>query len=239
MPEEGIPLLHHNNILSFEEIENFVRAATDKGITKVRITGGEPLVRKDIVSLVKMLSRIPLIEDLSMTSNGILLEKFAVQLKEAGLMRVNISLDTLDPQRFREITRLGNLQDVLKGIDAAKKAALNPIKLNCVVKKSSLEPDAVMVAKFANENNLDIRYIREMDLENGIFYNVDGGEGGKCYTCNRLRLTASGDLKPCLFDKCSFNIRELGCTKALFEAIRNKPACGTFNHKGKFYNIGG
>jgi cyclic pyranopterin phosphate synthase len=107
MPGEGISLLHHNGILSFEEIENFVRIAAGNGITKVRITGGEPLVRKDIVSLVKMLSRIPLIEDLSMTTNGILLEKFAVQLKEAGLMRVNISLIycfLIPAQDFRHLT---------------------------------------------------------------------------------------------------------------------------------------
>lgn len=239
MPEEGIPLLQHKNILSFEEIVSFVRVVVSNGITKVRITGGEPLVRKDIVNLVEMLSRIPGIEDLSMTTNGILLQKYAEQLKKAGLMRVNISLDTLDPQRFREITRIGELKDVLLGITAAQKAGFNPIKLNCVVKKSRLEPDAIQVAKFAHENKLTVRFIREMDLENGIFYEVDGGEGGKCNTCNRLRLTAGGDLKPCLFNTSSYNIRDLGNEKAFSEAVKNKPACGTLNHKSKFYNIGG
>ncbi len=239
MPEEGIPLLQHKNILSFEEIESFVRHAVSEGITKVRITGGEPLVRRGIITLVEMIRKIPGIEDLSMTTNGILLGKYAAALKQAGLMRVNISLDTLDPRRFREITRTGDLQDVLNGISAARNAGFDPIKLNCVIKKSRLEPDAILVAKFARENKLSVRFIREMDLENGIFYEVDGGEGGKCNTCNRLRLTASGELKPCLFDKSSYNIRELGNEKAFSEAIKNKPACGTLNQKGTFYTLGG
>lgn len=239
MPEEGIPLLHHKNILSFEEIEGFVRYSATQGINRLRITGGEPLVRKDIVILVEMLSRIPGIEDLSMTTNGILLSGLAEDLKKAGLMRVNISLDTTDPTRFREITRVGELQDVLNGIRAAQSAGLYPIKLNCVIKKSILEPDAVKVAKFAKDQNLQVRFIREMDLESGIFYEVDGGDGGKCNICNRLRLTAGGDLKPCLFDPSSYNIRELGYQKAFSEAVKNKPACGSLNQKSKFYNIGG
>jgi cyclic pyranopterin phosphate synthase len=239
MPEAGIPLLLHKDILSFEEIESFVSYAATCGISKIRITGGEPLVRKGIEKLVEMISRIPGIDDLSMTTNGILLGKYARLLKQAGLMRVNISLDTTDPLRFHEITRLGNLQDVLDGITAARDAGFSPIKLNCVVKKSRLEPDAMLVAKFARENDLSLRFIREMDLENGIFYEVDGGDGGKCNICNRLRLTAGGDLKPCLFDASSYNIRILGNEKAFTEAIKNKPACGTLNQKGKFYNIGG
>jgi len=239
MPEEGIPLLQHKNILSFEEIVSFARTAATNGITKIRITGGEPLVRKDIVKLVEMISCIPGIEDLSMTTNGILLEQFAGQLKDAGLMRINISLDTLDPQRFKEITRLGEIQNVLDGIRAAQKAGITPIKLNCVVKKSRLEPDAILVAKFAQKHKLQVRFIREMDLDNGIFYEVDGGEGGKCSSCNRLRLTAGGDLKPCLFDTSSYNIRDLGHEKAFSEAVKNKPACGTLNNKGNFYTIGG
>jgi cyclic pyranopterin phosphate synthase len=239
MPEEGIPLLQHKNILSFEEIVSFVKTATENGITKIRITGGEPLVRRDIVKLVEMISQIPGIEDLSMTTNGILLEQFASQLKNAGLMRINISLDTTNPERFREITRLGELSDVLSGIKAAQKAGLSPIKLNCVVKKSRLEQDAILVAKFAYENKLQVRFIQEMDLENGIFYEVDGGEGGKCSSCNRLRLTASGDLKPCLLDTSSYNIRQMGNEQAFFEAVKNKPACGTMNSKGNFYTIGG
>jgi len=239
MPEEGIPLLQSKSILSFEELTEFAKIAVSHGITKIRITGGEPLVRKDIVRLIEMISQIPGIEDLSMTTNGILLEKYAVQLKNAGLMRVNISLDALNPDRFRKITRIGDLQDVLRGIKAAQSAGLNPIKLNCVIKKSRLEPDAVSVAKYAFENQLSVRFIREMDLQNGIFYEVEGGEGGKCNTCNRLRLTASGDLKPCLFSSSAYNIRELGNEKALQEAIKNKPACGSLNHNGKFYSIGG
>ena len=119
MPEEGIPLIKHQDILSFEEIEGFTRTAVHYGINKVRITGGEPLVRKDITSLVEKLSAIEGIDDLSMTTNGILLEKFAFPLKQAGLNRINISLDTMDPERYRGITRHGDLGQVLAGIEAA------------------------------------------------------------------------------------------------------------------------
>lgn len=239
MPEQGIELIKHSDILSFEEIATFVRFAVSRGINKVRITGGEPLVRKDICELVKMLSVIPGIKDLSMTTNGILLAKYADDLKKAGLLRVNVSLDTLDPVRFREITRTGDLSDVLQGIAAAKNAGLNPVKLNCVINKSRLEADALSVARYAGSQGLQVRFIREMDLENGIFHEVEGGDGGNCSLCNRLRLTAIGDIKPCLFHENAFNIRTMGVEKAYEEAIRNKPQCGTLNHTGKFYNIGG
>ena len=239
MPGTGRQKLQRENILTFGEIVNFVRIASANGIRKVRLTGGEPLMRKDIVSLVKMLKELPGIEDLCMTTNGILLAEYAGALKEAGLDRINVSLDTINPERFREITRSGDVGKVLDGIAVARKVGLEPVKLNCVVKRSRFEPDAVLVARYAAENNLEVRYIREMDLENGIFYEVDGGEGGKCLVCNRIRLTANGDVNPCLFDTSSYNIRELGARKAFLETIRNKPACGSMNKKGTFYNIGG
>ncbi len=239
MPEEGIPLVSHADILSFEEIVAFVRTAVASGVDKVRITGGEPLVRKGVTSLVGMISGIGGIKDLSMTTNGIFLEKYAFELKEAGLHRVNVSLDTMDPVKYRVITRTGSLEKVLAGIRAADRAGLSPVKLNCVVKKSKHEKDAKEVAAFAGEKGYQVRFIREMDLAGGVFYQVDGGDGGKCGTCNRIRLTATGDVKPCLFNPMAFNIRQMGNEAALLAALRDKPACGTLNKSGYFSAIGG
>jgi cyclic pyranopterin phosphate synthase len=239
MPEEGIRLLSHKDILSFDEIKAFTEAAVSKGVTKVRITGGEPLVRKGITTLVSMLSEIKGISDLSMTTNGILLKQFAGELRAAGLHRINISLDTIDPAKFRAVTRIGNISDVFEGIEAAKAAGLLPVKINCVVKESKDEEEARGVARFCIDNNLEIRYIRQMDLVKGHFSAVDGGTGGDCQSCNRLRLTSNGKLKPCLFNDIEFDIRELGFEKAINLAADLKPECGSRNRTGTFYNIGG
>jgi cyclic pyranopterin phosphate synthase len=239
MPEEGINLLRHQDILSFEEVYEVVKTGVKMGIEKVRITGGEPLVRKGIVNLVSMLARIDGIRDLSMTTNGILLVSFANSLVDAGLSRVNISLDTLDPEKYRDITHGGNLQHVLRGIKAAKNAGLNPIKLNCVVRDSSNEKDAMEVRKFGMRNGLQVRFIRQMNLEKGDFSVVEGGDGGNCHKCNRLRLTANGMIKPCLFSNVEFSVREFGAEKAIKMALSNKPLEGTQNLSGMFYNIGG
>jgi cyclic pyranopterin phosphate synthase len=239
MPEDGIRLMNHQDILSFEEITEVVRVAVCQGIDKFRITGGEPLVRKDIVTLVSQMSSVSGVKDLSITTNGILLEELALPLKDAGLRRVNISLDTLNPVRFSEITRGGDITKVLRGIQAAKDAGLEPIKINCVVFKSSNETDALEVKEYCRSNNLQVRFIRQMNLESGEFSVVEGGEGGNCSQCNRLRLTASGMVKPCLFDEQEFSVRELGAEKALLSALNSKPLNGCFNSKGSFYNIGG
>jgi cyclic pyranopterin phosphate synthase len=239
MPEEGIHLLNHKDILSYDEIRDFTKAAVAFGVTKVRITGGEPLVRKGITTLVRMICEISEITDLSMTTNGVLLKQFAADLKSAGLQRINISLDTVDPERFASITRTGNLNDVLDGIQAAKKAGLYPVKINCVIKKSKGEADAREVAQYCKENDLEIRYITQMDLVKGHFSHVEGGIGGNCSLCNRLRLTANGKLKPCLFSNIEYDIRELGFTESLRLALDSKPECGSANETGAFYNIGG
>jgi len=239
MPGEGIRLFQHNEILTFDEITGFTKIAVSKGVTKVRITGGEPLVRRGITALVRMISDIPGIDDLSMTTNGTLLKAFAKELKASGLHRVNISLDTVDPEKFKSITRTGNIADVFEGIDAAKNAGLIPVKINCVVRDSKEEADAKAVTKYCAENNLEIRYIRQMDLVNGHFSVVDGGSGGDCSSCNRLRLTSNGKLKPCLFNNIELDIRQLGFEKALSLAAELKPECGSKNESGTFYNIGG
>jgi GTP 3',8-cyclase len=239
MPEEGIQLLRHEDILSFDEIKDFTEVAVANGVTKVRITGGEPLVRKGIITLVRMISEIKGIKDLSMTTNGVLLKQFADELRAAGLHRVNISLDTIDPEKFKTITRTGNIIDVFEGINAAKNAGLIPVKINCVIKESKEEEEAKAVTRFCKDNNLEIRYIRQMDLVNGHFSMVEGGTGGDCSLCNRLRLTANGKLKPCLFNNIEFDIRELGFERAIKLAVELKPECGSKNETGAFYNIGG
>lgn len=239
MPEEGIQLLRHDEILNFEAITEVVELAVDMGVDKVRLTGGEPLVRKGIVDLVGMLSSIQGIQDLSMTTNGVLLGQMAADLKSAGLMRVNISLDTMDPVKYKEISRIGGFSKVIDGINAARKAGLEPIKINCVVEKNIDEPDALAVKKYCEENKLEIRFIRKMNLEAGEFFKVVGGDGGHCVDCNRLRLTATGQIKPCLFNDIQYSVKELGAKEALLQAVMNKPECGSVNHSGRFYNIGG
>ena len=239
MPEDGIVQIPHSQVLTFEEIVEIAKVAVKNGFEKVRITGGEPLVRKGIVELVRMLTAIEGITDFGMTTNGTLLKQFAQPLYDAGLKRINVSLDTLDAQKYKAITRIGSLSDVLDGLMEAKKVGFNPIKLNCVVEKDSNEPDAQAVKAFGNANGFIPRFIPKMNLDEGVFGVVEGGEGGNCSACNRLRLTADGILKPCLFSDKGYNVRELGIQQAIEMAIRNKPACGVANRSEEFYNIGG
>jgi cyclic pyranopterin phosphate synthase len=239
MPEEGVRLLPHGDILTFEEIAEAVKVAADMGINKIRLTGGEPLVRKGIPDLVSMISGIREISDIAMTTNGIYLAGMAGDLHKAGLKRVNVSLDTLDPERFRHLTRGGDLTKVLDGIEAARTAGLDPVKINCVVQRNSDEEDARMVKEFAQKENLTVRFIRQMNLEYGEFGVVEGGDGGNCSICNRLRLTANGMIKPCLFSDFAFSVRQLGMRNAILCALQNKPRKGWVNHTGSFYGIGG
>ncbi len=239
MPEEGVGMLPHNQILTFEEITAVVKIAVSLGVSKVRITGGEPLVRHDVVHLIEQISAVEGIKDLSMTTNGILLSKYAVGLREAGLDRVNVSLDTMNPLQFKYITRGGNIEDVIRGIDAAMEVGLKPIKLNCVIKESSNDEDAKSVSEFAKSRNIQVRFIRQMSLSEGHFSVVEGGSGGDCAHCNRLRLTANGKIKPCLFDDREFDVRELGAAEAIRRAVIGKPESGSHNYTGEFYNIGG
>lgn len=239
MPEEGIVLLKHEDILSFDEIVDFIKTAVDLGVNKVRLTGGEPLVRKGFVDLVKMIASIPGIEDLSMTTNAILLSQYAQQIWNAGLKRLNVSLDTINPDRFKKLTRGGDLNQVIDGLMLAKKIGFRPVKINCVIDNSKDEPDADDVKNFAEENGFEVRFIPKMDLAKGIFGQVEGGDGGNCSQCNRIRLTANGFVKPCLFSDLGYSIRELGAKEAIERAIEFKPQSGSLNRKEKFYNIGG
>lgn len=239
MPEDGLRFLRHEDILTFEEIQQIVELSVNLGIDKIRLTGGEPLVRKGIVELVRMIAQIPGVKDFAMTTNGILLEEFAQPLAEAGLHRVNVSLDNMDAEKFREVTRGGDINKVFRGIEKAKLAGLNPVKINCVIKSSSNEADALQVKLYCEKNNLQVRFIKQMDLETGSFSVVEGGSGGDCENCNRLRLTSDGKIKPCLFSDIEFDVRELGILKAFELAIESKPKRGSCSYTNKFSNIGG
>jgi len=239
MPEEGVALKEHRDILDFDEIMAVVRTGVKLGISKIRLTGGEPLVRKNIASLVEQIAHTKGITDLGLTTNGILLPRMAKELKEAGLKRLNISLDTLNAEKYARITRRGKLEDVLEGIETAIALGFDPIKINFVRIKGLNEEDENEVKEFCRERGLKLRFIRQMDLERGEFYPVEGGEGGVCKVCNRLRLTADGYLIPCLFSDFGFSIREMGIEQAFSKALNNKPESGEVSIKHQFYNIGG
>ncbi len=246
MPEHPVEFVPRSEILTFEEIERFVRITVRLGIRKIRVTGGEPLVRKGLPELVRMLAGIGGIEDLALTTNGLLLDRLAEPLYEAGLRRINIHLDTLDRERFQRITRRDELDRVLAGIEACRRLGYSPIKINVVAVKDLIEPDLAPMARFGREKGLEIRYIEFMPLDaQGIWQRdkvlfadeilarlskevgplrpaedpdplapaaeyvfADGvGRIGVirtvsdpfCRNCNRIRLTADGKLRYCLF----------------------------------------
>ena len=244
MPEE-VTFLDKSALLTFEEITRFVEVAAPLGIDKIRLTGGEPLLRRDLPSLVRMLAPIPGIKDIGLTTNGLLLAQQAQSLYDAGLRRINISLDTLDPDRFHQLTRREGLDQVIAGIHAAKRAGFEPIKINAVSIRGITEHEVVPLAHFAREHGLEMRFIEYMPigaaawerdkvyfaheildlLEREVaplapvedydprapameFQYADGG--GRvgiiasvsrpfCRSCNRVRLTAEGKLRNCLF----------------------------------------
>jgi len=239
MPAEGVPLKKHSEILSFDEIAEIVQVGAELGLKKIRLTGGEPLVRKELPVLVKMIAAIDGIEEIALTTNGVFLPQLAKPLKEAGLNRVNISLDTLDPDKFSKITRGGALDEVLKGIDAAIEAGLTPVKINFVRIAGENEDDEKAVREFCERKNLQLRFIRQMNLKTGEFDAVDGGYGGICEVCNRLRLTADGFIVPCLHSGLRYNIREIGIRQAFQQAVEFKPEKGTGTESHEFSNIGG
>jgi cyclic pyranopterin phosphate synthase len=238
VPAGGVALCRHEDLLSYEEITAFVRVAVGLGISRVRLTGGEPLVRRDVVTLVAMLAAIDGLGDLAMTTNGHRLPTLAGDLAAAGLRRVNVSLDALVPARYAEITRGGEVALALAGIAAAREAGLRPIKLNCVVRRSPDEADARDVAEFGRREGCEVRFVRQMNLENGVFAKVIGGEGGDCPRCNRLRLTCDGRLRPCLFSDLAYDVRALGAESALRLAVGAKPAMGS-RCRANMHTIGG
>src|ERR1019366_8495916 len=165
MPETGVQFVERGEILSFEEIERFVRVAVGMGVRKLRVTGGEPLVRRDLPVLIRRLAAIGEIEDLALTTNGVLLEEFAQPLYDAGLRRLNVHLDTPDRARFERITRRDDLGRVLRGLELAKRNGFTRIKLNAVAVKNLVEPDIVPLARYARENGFEVRFIELMPLD--------------------------------------------------------------------------
>lgn len=243
MPEDVV-FQDRSEMLTFEEITHFVRVAATLGVDKVRLTGGEPLMRKDLHKLVRMLVAVPGIRDVGLTTNGILLASQAEVLFDAGLRRLNVSLDTLDAGRFHAIARRDGLDNVLAGLAAAKRVGFSPIKVNAVAMRGFIEHDAVPLASYCRENGFELRFIEYMpigaeawerekvffahELQEHLnrevaslslapghdphapaldFMYPDGGVVGFiasvsrpfCRSCNRLRLTADGKLRNCLF----------------------------------------
>ncbi|GIO14555.1 GTP 3',8-cyclase [Cohnella xylanilytica] len=280
MPEEGVTFMDQERLLSYPEIVEVVEAAAERGISKLRITGGEPLVRPDLDRLIARLSAIRGIEEIALTTNGLLLAQQAKKLKEAGLKRVNISLDTLDPVRFRFIARRGHLEKVLEGVAAAAEAGLSPIKLNCVLLKGINEDEIASFLRMSFEQPLHVRFIEYMPIghddagwrnhylplsrvletakESGYEleraaeaprgsgpsedWRIRGGAGSFglihpisdhfCQNCNRLRLTADGHIKPCLYWMDELNVRPaLGSKEALNALFDRAMAIKPENHE--------
>ena len=173
MPPEGIGKLAHGDILSFEEIVRTVKAALGVGISRFRLTGGEPLVRKNVIELIGELGNIEGIEDFSMTTNGLLLSEFAVPLREAGIERLNISLDSLDPETYREISLGGDLETALAGVEAARQAGFQEVKLNTVILKEINDGEIFKFLDYARRKQLTIRFIEMMPISTELI-------GGKC-----------------------------------------------------------
>ena len=165
MPEDGVKFMPRQEILSFEEIARVARVAVSMGVRKLRLTGGEPLLRKDLPVLIEKLTAIPGVEDIALTTNAVLLSDQAADLYKAGLRRLNVHLDTLDRDRFFQITRRDDLDKVMAGIDTALALGFGPIKINAVAVKNLVEPDIVPLARFGRERGIEIRYIEFMPLD--------------------------------------------------------------------------
>ncbi len=164
MPPEGVRKQAHDQILSLEEIGEIARAAVELGVKKIRLTGGEPLVRRGVLSLCRELRRIPRLQELTLTTNGLLLPGMAAELKAAGVDRVNVSLDTLDPEKYRRITRGGCLEDALAGIQAARDAGLTPLKLNCVLIGGFNDDEITALAALTEREPVEVRFIELMPI---------------------------------------------------------------------------
>ncbi|MFP4066517.1 MAG: GTP 3',8-cyclase MoaA [Spirochaetaceae bacterium] len=220
-PPGGFEAMPRRDILSFERITEIVRVAAGMGIRKVRLTGGEPLVRRGIVELVGMLAAVPGLETLAMTTNGILLPRYARQLRAAGLQAVNISLDTIDPAGYREITGGGRLADAVAGVDAAVAAGFEPIKVNAVVPDAARDLTALGV--FCAERGVILQRIGLYHLAHKNPDSTAVDRPPKCEICNRLRLTADGKLKPCLHSNHEFPVHSGNVEEAVRAAVAAKP----------------
>ena len=243
MPEEGVFLKSHDDILSYEAIVRIAEGAAELGFDRVRLTGGEPLVRRRIEELVSMLAAIDGLNEIAMTTNASLLTREKAQLlKNAGLSRINISLDTLDPERFRSITRGGNISDVLAGIDAALEADLCPVKINTIVFEETTPDDIEEMRSFCNERGLVLQTIKQFSLyerEEDPVSDISCNRPQPCGLCDKIRLTADGYLKPCLFSDKEIRVDLENIELSLRKAVVAKPERGTCCSNRLMYQIGG
>jgi len=280
MPPEGVPHLRHSDVLTYEEIVRFLRIAVQAGISKVRLTGGEPLVRKDLDHLIHEISTMRQDVDISLTTNGTLLAGQAEKFVAAGLKRVNVSIDSLDPARYREITRTGDLSDAMQGVEAALDAGLDPVKINVVVLRHLCEeldgfvdlirrlPVHVRFIEYMSPcGTFDSSfYVSSQEIKRGLesygplisasqppvgagparYFSLPGARGMMgfispvsshfCPECNRLRLTADGKMRPCLFSREEDDVREILRNneedEPVLEAIRQSLAKKPRDHGG-------
>jgi cyclic pyranopterin phosphate synthase len=243
MPPEGIELKSHGEMLSFERIAEVAAAAARLGIGKLRLTGGEPLVRRGVDTLVKMLRIIEGIDEISMTTNGTLLTaETAARLKEAGLDRLNISMDTLDPDRYRRITRCGDIADVLRGIEVAKEAGFEGTKINMVVSATDSPEDIDRMRFFCARKGLVLQKINRFSLARRVSDTESPHDFDRplpCSRCNRLRLTADGFLKPCLFSDIEIEVDFDDLEGSIKRAVEAKPTEGTSCRDRSMGQIGG
>lgn len=299
MPLEGVEKLGHEHILSLEEIARLVKVAAQVGIRKIRLTGGEPLIRRNISQLIGYIREIPEIDDLALTTNGTLFAGMAEELRSAGLDRINFSLDTLVAEKYKYITRQGRLEDATRAIDKALELKMEPVKINTVLIKGFNDNEVLDFADLAYNRPLHIRFIEFMPIgdlkfwnrENIItssetmnliknkyklvegkkikgsgpakYYTLEGGQGSVgfispmsnhfCGECNRIRMTAEGKLRACLYDKTESDLmlamrngaRDEDLRQIFLKTINSKPdkhnmnsGWGEENHR-KMYQIGG
>ncbi len=279
MPVEGVQWQTHESIMRYEEIASIIKIAADEGITDVRLTGGEPLVRKNLSELVRMISEIPKIRDISLTTNGVLLEDQAEELAAAGLNRINVSLDTLNPEKYNRITRGGDITRVLRGLEKAQQVGLKPIKINVVILKGVNDDEIESLAKLTIDHPWYVRFIELMPIKNQVPWGdgfptpeemyisnqevkeklvplglIEGSQASGsgpaqdyqinqamgtigfinpvsqsfCERCNRLRLTADGNLRPCLLSDVEIPILSAlrngeDIRPLILEAVKIKP----------------
>lgn len=242
MPSGGVPLKRHEDILRLEELAEIAASAVDRGIRKIKLTGGEPLMRRNLAFLVREIARLPNLDDFGMTTNGSLLSAHAQELKDLGLHRVNISLCSLDPDRYTRITRGGNLEHTLAGIDAALAAGFNPVKINVVFIPGLNDRERAAFLAFGQRSGTQVRFIPKMTLADGtrgIIECFSDSTAGRCAICDRLRLTCDGILKPCLFSDIGIDVRTMGIEAAFAMVLAQKPARGEINRREFMYQIGG
>ncbi|HPL52548.1 MAG TPA: GTP 3',8-cyclase MoaA [Bacillota bacterium] len=299
MPEEGVEKRDHGEILTLEEIFDVVKACTELGIDKIRLTGGEPLVREGLIGLIEKITSLRGIKDVALTTNGVLLKKYAHDLREAGLKRINISLDTMNGTKYEYMTRGGDIKHVLEGIDEALRMGLVPLKINTVLSKDFNEDEIKDFVRLTLDKRIDVRFIELMPLgqtadfasehylsntavlekfkglepvEAGDkssparYYRLPGALGRVglinpisnrfCSSCNRIRLTADGKLKPCLHSDKEIDIKGVlrdsrqndkynALWKAVLKTIQSKPEHHTLDDlcskpvERDMYRIGG